>query len=108
MDYKHHQQMSYVDREHQATQYIIEDMAARVERESHKRLKTKDGYEVDTWVYNSRDYSCHVFVCRNQNERVNSSNHDLYHLQGKDSYEVLLSDCEHMTREEVIRMFFKK
>lgn len=33
MDYKHHKQMSYVDREHQATQYIIEDMAARVEKE---------------------------------------------------------------------------
>ena len=41
--------MSYVDREHQATQYIIEDMAARVEREKAKRHKNfsseNDSYE---------------------------------------------------------------
>lgn len=29
--------MSYADREHQATQYIIEDMAARVEKEKQKQ-----------------------------------------------------------------------
>ena len=39
MDYKHQQQMSYADREHQATQYIIEDMAARVEKEKERQAK---------------------------------------------------------------------
>ena len=99
--------MAYNDREHQAAQSIIEDLAAKVEREARKRLKTKDGYEVDTWIYNSRDYSCHVFVCKEPGVSVNSSNNDLYHLHGRDSYEVLVSDCKNMTREEVIRMFFK-
>ena len=99
--------MTYNDREHQAAQYIIEDMAGKVEREARKRLKTKDGYEIDTWVYNSGDYSCHVFVCKKQGERVNSANHDLYHLRGRDAYETLLKDCWDMTREEIIRMFFK-
>ena len=32
--------MDYIDREHQAAQYIIEDMAARVEKEK-KQLETK-------------------------------------------------------------------
>ena len=99
--------MDYIDREHQIAQRIIEDLAAKVEREARKRLKTKDGYEVDTWIYNSRDYSCHVFVCKEPGVRVTSSNNDLYHLHGRDSYEVLVSDCKNMTREEVIRMFFK-
>ena len=107
MDYKHHHQMSYVDREHQAAQYIIEDLAAKAEREARRRLRTKDGYEVDTWIYNSRDYSCHVFMCRKQGERVNSTNHDLYHLHGRDAYETLLKDCGDMTREDIVRMFFK-
>ena len=99
--------MEYIDREHQAAQYIIEDLAAKVEREKKdKILKTKDGYEVKVWVYNLRDYSSHVFVCKKPGEEVNSTNHDLYHLCGKDSYEVLVSDCKDMTREEVIRMFF--
>ena len=100
--------MEYNDREHQAAQYIIEDLAAKAEREARKRLKTKDGYEIDTWIYNSRDYSCRVFVCRKQGERVNIANHDLYHLHGRDAYETLLKDCGNMTREDVIKMFFKK
>lgn len=100
--------MAYIDREHQAAQHIIEDLAAKVEREARKRLKTKDGYEIDTWIYNSYDYSCHVFVRRRQDERVNSTNHDLYHLHGRDAYETLLKDCGSMTRKEIIRMFFKK
>lgn len=100
--------MAYIDREHQAAQYIIEDLAAKVERESgYKVLKTKDDYKVEVYVYNPWDYSCHVFVCKEPGVSVNSTNHDLYHLHGRDSYEVLLKDCEHMTREEVIRMFFK-
>lgn len=36
MDYRHLTPMSYKDREHQATQYIIEDLAARVEQEKKK------------------------------------------------------------------------
>jgi len=100
--------MAYIDREHQAAQYIIEDLAAKVEREKGtKVLKTKDGYKVEVYVYNHRDYSCHVFVCKKPDESVNSTNHDLYGLRGRDSYEVLLKDCKNMTREEVIRMFFK-
>lgn len=100
--------MAYIDREHQAAQYIIEELADKVERESgHKVLKTKDGYEVKVWVYNHGDYSCHVFVCKEPGVSVNSSNSELYHLRGRDSYEVLVSDCKDMTREEVIRMFFK-
>lgn len=100
--------MAYIDREHQAAQYIIEDLAAKVERESgYKVLKTKDGYNVDVYVYNHGDYSCHVFVCKEPGVSVNSSNSGLYHLHGRDSYEVLVSDCKNMTREEVIRMFFK-
>ena len=70
-------------------------------------IETKDGYKVEVWVYNPRDYSCHVFVCKEPGVSVNSSNNDLYHLHGRDSYEVLVSDCKNMTREEVIRMFFK-
>ena len=100
--------MAYIDREHQAAQYIIEDLAAKVERESgYKVLETKDGYNVEVYVYNHRDYSCHVFVCKEPGVRVCSLNNDLYHLHGRDSYEVLVSDCKNMTREEIIRMFFK-
>ena len=100
--------MAYIDREHQNAQYIIEDLAAKVERESgYKVLKTKDGYKVEVYVYNPWDYSCHVFVCKEPGVSVNSSNSDLYHLHGRDSYKVLVSDCENMTREEVINMFFK-
>lgn len=99
--------MAYIDREHQAAQYIIEELAAKVERESViKFLKTKDDYEVNVWIYNHGGYFCHVFVCKKPGVSVNSSNHDLYHLHGRDSYEVLVSDCKNMTREEVVRMFF--
>ena len=70
-------------------------------------IETKDGYKVEVYVYNPWSYSCHVFVCKEPCVSVNSSNNDLYHLHGRDSYEVLVSDCKNMTREEVIRMFFK-
>lgn len=70
-------------------------------------IETKDGYKVEVYVYNPWDYSCHVFVCKEPGVSVNSSNNDLCHLHGRDSYEVLVSDCKNMTREEVIRMFFK-
>lgn len=70
-------------------------------------IETKDGYKVEVYVYNHCSYSCHVFVCKKPGVSVNSSNNDLYHLHGRDSYEVLVNDCKNMTREEVIRMFFK-
>ena len=99
--------MAYINKEHQAAQYSIEDLAAKVEKESgYKYLETKDGYKVEVYVYNPWGYCCHVFVCKEPGKRVNSSNNDLYHLSGRDSYEVLVSDCKNMTREEVIKMFF--
>lgn len=71
-----------------------------------KYLETKDNYKIEVYVYNHGDYSCHVFVCKYPRESVNSSNNDLYHLRGRDSYEALVSDSKNMTREEVIKMFF--
>lgn len=73
---------------------------------NYKYLETKDGYKVEVYLYNPWGYNCHVFVCKEPNTSVNSSNNDLYHLNGRDRYDVLLSDCNNMTREEVVRMFF--
>ena len=72
-----------------------------------KVFLTKDGFELEIYVFNDVDYSSHVFVCRKKGEHVNSTNHDLFVLRGRDAYETLLKDCEYMTREEIIRMFFK-
>lgn len=71
-----------------------------------KHLVTKDLYQIEVYIYNPWDYSCHVFVCKDTCASVNSSNNDLYHLHGRDSYEALVSDCQNMTREEVVKMFF--
>lgn len=69
-------------------------------------LKTADNYEINIWVYNHVDYSTHIFVCKRQEEHINSSNSDLYSTHGRDAYETLKNDCQHMSRQDVIRMFF--
>ena len=69
------------------------------------KVTTKDNYRIEVYVYNSRDYSSHVFVCNCPNEEVNSSNCKTSSLRGRDALECLKSDAPHMTREEVMRMF---
>ena len=70
------------------------------------RFTTTDGYHIDTWMYNSGDYSAHVFVANRRNEEVNSANHTLYCLHGRDAYECLLSEGASMTKEQIIHVFF--
>lgn len=71
-----------------------------------KRFTTADGYHIDTWMYNSGNYSTHVFVANRKNEEVNSANNALYHIHGRDAYECLLSEGPGMTKEQMIRSFF--
>lgn len=67
---------------------------------------TRDGYQVEIWVYNSGDYSANVFVAKSNEKPVSSGNCTKYYMQGRDAYEVLLSEGKHMSKEEVVRMFF--
>lgn len=69
-------------------------------------LITADNYEIAIWVFNHVDYSTHIFVSKIQGEHVNSSNVDIYSTHGRDTFETLKNDCQHMSRQDVIRMFF--
>lgn len=69
-------------------------------------FSTKDGYQIRVSIYNSRSYASRVFVANNPDEWIHSMNHKLYFLEGRDAYEVLMSEGKHMTKEEVVRMFF--
>lgn len=66
---------------------------------------TTDGFHVEIYVYNTRDYSAHVFVSRNHGEYVNSSNSDVFHIHGRDTYEVLIREAKRMNLSEVKQMF---
>ena len=73
----------------------------------HEEFITLDGYQVKTWVYNTGDYATHVFIANRQNTTVNSTNHVLHHLKGKDSYECLMKEGRMITKAHLIRMFFE-
>lgn len=63
---------------------------------------TSDGFKVEVCVYNSRDYSAHVFI---EDDRFAYPITKCNSIQGRDTYEVFVSEGKHMTKEELIRMF---
>ena len=71
-----------------------------------EKFTTLDEYHVETWVYNTFNYATHVFIANRQNTTVNSTNHVLYHLTGRDCYECLMKEGKMITKEHLIRMFF--
>ncbi len=74
----------------------------------HQQLVTLDNYHINTWVFNRKDFSTHVFVANRPDETIDSTNHTLFPLRGKDAYECLISEGRMMTRQEIIRSFFSK
>lgn len=63
---------------------------------------TSDGFKVEVGVYNSKDYSAHVFI---EDGGFASPMKKCNSIQGRDTYEVLVSEGKYMTKEELIRMF---
>ena len=65
-------------------------------------FKTTDGFKVDVYVFNSKDYSAHVFI---EDGRFGFPMEKRNSIHGRDIYEVLVSEGQEMTKEEIIRMF---
>ncbi len=67
-------------------------------------MKSADNYRVIVLQFNEWDSL--VLVCRVACVDVNSSNHDVYHLSGRNSNVLLELLCNKMTRKDIIELFF--
>lgn len=66
---------------------------------------TIDGFNVQVYIYNSVDFSAHIFVANKENREVNSTD-KVYRLRGRDAIDCLVKDGTAMAKSEILKMFF--